>query len=238
MQYRIFRLPSWFGCALLFLSLPAAAQPQSMEAVQVEGITLNLIVPEGHCKLPRQGHGKAMYDLIDRAQKDFNLTLLITAACKDVRDMMESGGGLPDFSMYSVPIMDGKAMRIPSGMNRASVAQGLAKASTQIKPEDMQAESRARLAAAGIVNSADEKRVSGKLDVDAYGYYLGLAKTVASSNTGGRPVRVWSVTLMSEANGLFLHNVRSGQPTTGAPFQQLLGQQKSLAEALAKANRE
>jgi hypothetical protein len=220
--------------ALGILSGTACAQtPPAPVTVNIEGRSIRLVVPAGHCALDQnQEIDRQVLDLTARAIGQNDL-LLYTTDCRSLTDMRARRlNVLADFSQVQIT----KALRTVdlAGQETRSIQQVCNELRTNndlAKRVDQEIKDRIRDLQQNI--AINETRSLGVLGEDSTACYSGALITVSDTNGTRLVIGIYAITVLN-GRMMFLYRFNSS-PTEGA-LQRLLDLQRTAVRDHLAAN--
>lgn len=218
------------------LGVPASAQ--TTVPVKYADTTLNLVIPKGHCIIPREDElGSLHYKLQEDGNRGSSKVAVLFADCREWASRRANPALLlQNHGNYLLQLTGGRELLLPPSTTRSDVVQIYVEHEKKKlgSNEDLSERIRKKFADSTVTAPALEGNVNvGLIDTDDRAAYLGVGGTM---NYEGKLVRVVGVigatSIRSVPTTLNLY----GPSTQGNPFRALLSQQKVLIQQLVAAN--
>jgi len=222
----------------LVATFATAASAQSLVTVRFAEISVNLVIPKGHCVIPRDDElGALHYKLQEEGNRGRSKVAVLFSDCKEWLSRRANPALLlQNHGNYLLQLTEERELLLPPAVTRADVVQ------IYIDYEkkklgangDLSETIKKRLADSTVPGPSIEGPVNiGLIDHDTRAAYLGVGSTM---NYEGRLVRVVGVVGATAIRSVPTTLNLYGPSTQGNPFRALLSQQKALVQQLVAAN--
>lgn len=216
----------------------AAAVAQTVVTAKFADASVNLVVPKGHCVIPREDElGALHYKLQEDGNRDSNKVAILFADCREWAQRKANPALLlQNHGNYLFQLTQGQERMLPAAITRADVIQMYVdhEVKTGGGSQDITARLKQRLANASVPAPSIQGNVNlGLINWDKNAAYIGVGATAVYE---GKPFRFVGVVGATSTRSVPATINLYGPATKGNPFRELLAKQKENVRQFVAAN--
>ncbi|TWO71456.1 hypothetical protein FN976_11105 [Caenimonas sedimenti] len=217
----------------------AAALAQNTVAAKFAGATVNLVIPKGHCVIPREDQlGALHYKLQEDGNQGRNQVAILFADCAEWAQRKANPALLLNHhGNYLFQLTQGQERLLPVTATRADIVKIYLDhelKSGGANNQDISERLKEKIAKSSVPSPELQGNVNlGLIDRDERAAYMGVGGTF---NYDGKPVRFVGVTGATTTRAVPTTINLYGPAASGNPFRELLAQQRELVRRFVAAN--
>lgn len=224
---------------LMVFASAAVAAAQSVVTAQFAGTSVNLVIPKGHCIIPRDDElGALHYQLQEDGNRGRNKVAILFADCGEwAKRKANPELLLTNHGNYLFQLTRNQELLLPSTTTRADLVETYVKHELKNRGSSQEITEliKQKLASSSVTSATVKGNFNlGLIDRDEQrGAYMGVGGTFVYE---GRPVRFVGVSAVTIARAVPVAINLYGPAAKGNPFQDLLVKQKDNLRQFIAAN--
>ncbi len=212
---------------------------QTLTSAKFADTTVNLVIPKGHCVIPRDDElGALHYKLQEDGNQGQNKVAILFTDCREWAQRRKNPSLLlQHHGNYLFQLTQGQERLLSATVTRADLVKKYV--DYELKSmgsghSEISEHIRQKLANSSVVSGTLQGNLNlGLIDTDERGAYMGAGGTFAYE---GKPVRFVGVVGATTTRSVPITVNLYGPPGKGNPFRELLAQQKETVRQLIAAN--
>ncbi len=217
----------------------AVASAQTLTASKFSDAAVNLVIPKGHCIIPRDDElGALHYKLQEDGNQGRNKVAILFADCREWAQRKKNPSLLlQHHGNYLFQLTQGQELLLPSTTTRVDLVKiyvDYELKSNGSGHQDIAERIRQKLANSSVATATLRGNLNiGLIDRDERGAFMGVGGTFVYE---GKPVRFVGVVGATTTRSVPITINLYGPSGKGNPFRELLAQQKDMVRQVIAAN--